>query len=133
MKMNTKLALWWLGAYVLCVALGFVQTTNGFLKAIFALISIGFFVPGGVLLYNGILEKNRKLVLRIRYISLASLVLTVLTLIGNVLTLPASQAVGDRMYGLLVFVSAPMIASQFWAFSLFLWACLLMSSFYKKK
>ena len=132
MKQNTKLALIWGGLYALCAGLGFVQTKNGMLQAIFALLSMGFFVPGGMLLYNGLREKNRKLVLRIRYLSLASLALTVVVLIGNVLTLPASQAVGDRMYGLLIFVSVPMISSQFWVLSLFLWACLLMGSFYKK-
>ena len=129
---KSKLALCWLGMYVLCTVFGFINTKNGFLQAIFALFSIGFFLPGGILLYEAVGEKDRKTVRCIRYISITSLALTVLTLIGNVLTLPASEAVGNRMYGLLVFVSTPMISSQMWVISLFLWACLLMGSFIKK-
>ena len=132
MKRKGKLVLAWGALYVLCTIFGFINTQNGFLQAIFALFSIGFFLPGGILLYEAIGEKDRKTVLRIRYLSAASLGLTVLTLIGNVLTLPASEAVGDRMYGLLVLVSTPMISSQMWFISLFLWACLLMGSFVKK-
>ena len=128
MKRNQKLALIWAGMYILCVALGFVQTKNGLLQALFALLAIGFFVPGGILLYEAVEQKNRVLVKRIRLLSLTSLLLTVLVLIGNVLTLPASEAVGNRMHALLVIVSSPMFCSQFWAISLFLWACLLMVS-----
>ena len=132
MSRKGKLALAWAALYVICAIFGFINTKNGLLQAIFALFSIGFFLPGGILLYEAIGEKDRKTVLRIRYLSAASLGLTVLTLIGNVLTLPASEAVGDRMYGLLVLVSTPMISSQMWFISLFLWASLLMGSFVKK-
>ena len=127
-----KLTLAWGILYVICTIFGFINTQNGLLQAIFALFSLGFFLPGGILLYEAVEEKDRKTVLYIRRISIASLSLTVLTLIGNVLTLPAAEAVGDRMYGLLVVVSTPMISSQMWVISLFLWACLLMGSFFKK-
>lgn len=132
MSRKGKLALAWGALYVLCTIFGFIRTNNSFLQAIFALFSIGFFLPGGILLYEAVGEQDRKTVRCIRYISITSLALTVLTLIGNVLTLPASEAVGNRMYGLLVFVSTPMISSQMWVISLFLWACLLMGSFIKK-
>ena len=132
MSRKGKLALAWVILYVVCTIFGFINTKNGFLQAIFALVSIGFFLPGGILLYEAIGEKNKTTILTIRYLSIASLCLTVLTLIGNVLTLPASEAVGDRMYALLVLVSTPMISSQMWVISLFLWACLLMGSFIKK-
>ncbi len=132
MSRKGKLAFAWAALYVICTVFGFIQTQNSFLQAIFALFSIGFFLPGGILLYEAVSEKDKTTVQCIRYISIASLVLTVLTLIGNVLTLPASDAVGNRMYGLLVIVSTPMISSQMWFISLFLWACLLMGSFIKK-
>lgn len=132
MSRKGKLALAWGILYVICTIFGFINTQNGLLQAIFALFSLGFFLPGGILLYEAVEEKDRKTVLYIRRISIASLSLTVLTLIGNVLTLPAAEAVGDRMYGLLVVVSTPMISSQMWVISLFLWACLLMGSFFKK-
>ena len=132
MTRKGKLVLAWGALYVICTIFGFIRTQNGLLQAIFALFSIGFFLPGGILLYEAVGEKDRKTVLRIRYLCIASLALTMLTLIGNVLTLPASEAVGERMYALLVLVSTPMISSQMWFISLFLWACLLMGSFFKK-
>ncbi len=133
MTRKGKLYIAWGVMYVICTVLGFINTENGLLQAIFALISMGFFLPGGVLLYEAVGERDKKTVHTVRYLSIASLTLTVLTLIGNVLTLPASEAVGDRMYGLLIVVSTPMISSQAWAISLFLWACLLFGSFVKKK
>ena len=133
MSRKGKLALAWGGMYIICAIFGFIDTKNGLLQAIFALFSIGFFLPGGILLYEAVEEMDRKTVLRIRYLSIASLCLTMLMFIGNVLTLPASEAVGDRMYALFVLVSTPMISSQMWVISLFLWSCLLMGSFIKKK
>lgn len=133
MTKKGKLYVAWGIMYVICTILGFINTDNGLLQAIFALVSMGFFLPGGILLYEAVGEKDKKTVHTVRYLSIASLSLTVLTLIGNVLTLPASEAVGDRMYGLLIVVSTPMISSQAWAISLFLWACLLMGSFIRKK
>ena len=125
------LALAWCSLYVICTIFGFIQTENGLIQAIFAIFSIGFFLPGGILLYEAVRAKDRKTVLCIRYICITSLVLTILTFIGNLLTLPASEAVGNRMYGLLVIISTPMVSSQLWVMSLFLWACLLMGTFLK--
>lgn len=133
MSRKGKLALAWGILYGICVVLGFIQTDNGLLQAIFALVSIGFFLPGGILLYEALEKRDKKVIRTVRYLSLTSLCLTVLALIGNVLTLPSSEAVGDRMFGLLIVVSAPMVSSQAWVISLFLWACLLFSSFIKKK
>ena len=133
MTKKGKLYVAWGIMYVICTILGFINTDNGLLQAMFALISMGFFLPGGVLLYEAVGEGDKKTVRTIRYLSIASLTLTVLTLIGNVLTLPASEAVGDRMYGLLIVVSTPMISSQAWVISLFLWSCLLFGSFVKKR
>ena len=132
MSRKGTLALAWGSLYVICMVFGFIETQNGLLQAIFALFSIGFFVPPGILLYEAVGAKDLKTVRCIRYISITSLVLTVLTFVGNLLTLPASEAVGNRMYGLLVVVSTPMVSSQLWVMSLFLWACLLMGSFFKK-
>ncbi len=132
MSKKGKLALAWSGLYVICTIFGFIETNNGLLQAIFALFSIGFFLPPSILLYEAVSAKDRKTVRCIRYICVTSLVLTMLTFVGNLLTLPASEAVGNRMYGLLVVLSTPMVSSQLWVMSLFLWACLLMGTFFKK-
>ena len=132
MTRKGKLILSWLGMYVLCTIFGFIDTDNSLLKAIFALFSMGFFLPGGILLYEAVTDKDRKTVRIIRGISIASLTLTVVLIILNALTLPSTEAVGDRMNVLLIILSTPMFASQVWVLSLFLWACLLMGSFFKK-
>ena len=117
---------------MLCTIFGFIDTDNSLLKAIFALFSMGFFLPGGILLYEAVTDKDRKTVRIIRGISIASLTLTAVFIILNALTLPSTEAVGDRMNVLLIILSTPMFASQVWVLSLFLWACLLMGSFFKK-
>ena len=132
MTRKGKLVLSWLGMYVLCTIFGFINTDNGLIKAIFALFSMGFFLPGGILLYEAVTDRDRKTVRIIRWISIASLFLTMVLIILNALTLPSGEAVGDRMNGLLIILSTPMFASQAWALSLFLWSCLLMGSFFKK-
>ncbi|MBE6943581.1 MAG: hypothetical protein E7453_04895 [Ruminococcaceae bacterium] len=132
MTRKMKLVLSWLGMYVLCTVFGFIDTKNGFLQAIFALFSVGFFLPGGILLYEAVTDKDRRTVRIIRGISIASLILTMVFIILNALTLPSGEAVGDRMNALLIIVSTPMFSSQMWALSLFLWSCLLMGSFFKK-
>ena len=132
MTRKGKLILSWLGMYVLCTIFGFIDTDNSLLKAIFALFSMGFFLPGGILLYEAVTDKDRKTVRIIRGISIASLTLTVVFIVLNALTLPSTEAVGDRMNALLIILSTPMFASQVWVLSLFLWACLLMGSFFKK-
>ena len=76
-------------------------------------------------------EKNKKMLLRVRIVCICSLVLTLIFLVANFLTANASDATGYAMFELLNLVSAPMLCSQYWILSLFLWACLLMGSFTK--
>ena len=135
--MNTKLkelTAWgvWLCLYVLCVALGTIEEVEGAAKIFFVLTSLIFFLPGTYLLYLGNHEKNRKICLRVRIVSIASLVLTVAVFSGNVIAVSASAAAGRVWYDLLNLVSAPMFCSQYWILSIFCWACLLSASFMKK-
>ena len=71
------------------------------------------------------------MLLRVRLVSIASLSLTLIFIIVNVLSVRASAAAGKALYDILQLVSAPMLCGQYWALSLFLWACLLMASFTK--
>ena len=118
----------WGGLYILCVLLGFIPSPEGFLKAVLIFVAAAFFVPGWVLLYfahsRGQLDHARV----IRTLSLISLGATLLFLILNFISGHASQAAGDMLYGFLVIFSSPMVCSQYWIASLFLWACLLMTS-----
>ena len=123
---HKRLYFVWGGLFILCGLLGFIPEPAGLGKWLLVVLSVGFFVPGWILLYRG----KRKL---IRNLSLLSLLVTLLLLVLNFMSGRASEAAGDFLYGLLVFLSAPMVCSQYWIISLFLWACLLMSSLKSKK
>ena len=70
MTRKSKLYVAWGIMYVICTILGFINTNNGLLQAIFALVSMGFFLPGGVLLYEAVGEKDKKTVHTVRYLTL---------------------------------------------------------------
>lgn len=125
---NSMLYILWAVFYVMCaiVSLAPLPGTAG---AVFsALLSCLFFVPGAVLVYRGIREKNRKLLRTVRVISLVSLGLTFALLVTSFLTVLASETLGNILHVVLLMVSVPMISSGYWVVSLFLWACLLMST-----
>ena len=71
--------------------------------------------------------------LLVRNISIGSLVITLVFIIVNFMSYDSSKTVGNVLYGFLNVVSAPMICSQYWIVSLFLWACLMVASMGKLK
>ena len=91
-------------------------------------MSILFFLPPGILLYRAGKRDDRNTSRLIRNLSLASLLLTLITLILNVVCAVYSEFLGNALHGVLVILSTPMICSGYWAMSLFLWACLLIFS-----
>ena len=136
--MTTKLKEWilyaiWLCLYILCVGLGTVETVEGAGKVFFVLTSLIFFLPGVLLLILGRKEKNRKMILRVRIVSICSLALTVIVFCANVIAVAGSKATGAFLNDLLNLVSAPMFCAQYWVLSLFCWGCLLSASFMKMK
>lgn len=130
MKKTVLYSIW--GAmYVLCVGLAYIQNPPTASKVALVVISLLFFVPGIILLWDAFKIRDRKGIMQIRIISAVSLGLTMIALVANLLSISAPQAIGDTLYDLLILVSAPMICGQYWIVSLFLWACLLSASFYK--
>ena len=127
MKKNRLFALWG-GLFIVCAALGFIPEPEGALKGLMTVLSVLFFLPGGVLLHEAEKGKNRKQIRMIRNLSAASLGLTAAVLVLNFLCFAADDAVGDGLYAVLVIVSSPMVCSGYWLLSLFLWACLLVKS-----
>ena len=123
MKIKLTYALWAV-LFIICACLGFVDGATGFGKVLLVLSSLIFFLPGALLLYWG----QRK---QVRIISLCSLGATLALLVANFFSVLASETVGDVLYSILVIVSSPMVCSQYWVLSMFLWACLLMSTFLK--
>lgn len=125
MKVKLTYALWAV-LFVICAGLGFVRDAEGFGKVLLTLSSLIFFLPGALLLYWG----QRK---QVRIISICSLGLTLVLLLATFLSVIAPQPVKNVISALLVILSTPMLCSQFWVLSLFLWACLLMVTFLKPK
>lgn len=123
----------WGVLFLLCAGLGFIPNPTGFGKFLLIVCSVLFFVPGILILQESFRSGSKKNRIRVRVISICSLVLTVLVLIANVLSIAASEAVGNFVYGLLIVISTPMVCSQYWVLSLFLWSCLLVGSFMKSK
>lgn len=133
MSKNTKLWIAWGWMYLLCTACSFIDAVSGFLSGLFLLFSIGFFIPGGMLLWNGVQNRDHRTVRLVRLLSILSLSLTVLMIILNFMTARDSAAVGTALYWILIVVSTPMICSQVWVVGLFGWAFLLMGSILKAK
>ena len=125
MKLKLTYALWAV-LFVICACLGFVRDAAGFGKVLLILSSLIFFLPGVFLLSWG----QRK---QVRIICLCSLGVSLVLLVANFFSVLTSRLVGDILYALLVVFSTPMVCSQLWVLSLFLWACLLMATFLKPK
>lgn len=126
MSKAKKLWIIWAAAYVLCTVCAFFPVSQGALSGLFLLLSLGFFVPPGLLIYEAVQRKNYNTLKLIRNLSLISLGLTLLTILLNFVSIQASDAWGLVLYWLLILVSTPMICSQVWVVGLFGWACLLM-------
>ena len=117
----------WAVLYALCAGLGHVTQPTDTQSVALTLMSLVFFVPGAMLLVNALRSDDSKTRLELRWISGLSLVLTLVLLVLNFLSALWSEALGVALYELLIFVSVPMVCSQHWALSLFLWACLFFA------
>ena len=127
--MNKKIlyALWG-GLFILCAGLGFIPEPSGAAGWALTGISVAFFVPPAMLLYQAGRESDRRTQSLVCWLSALSLGLTLVLLVLNFLTVFRSEFVGNVLHYILVIVSSPMICSGHWAMSLFFWACLLMVS-----
>lgn len=134
MKQKALFVLWG-GLFILCAGLGFIPQPEGFLRGLMTAAALGFFLVGWLILYRADKTGDRDSLLLVRNLSLLSLGLTLLLLVFSFLTLNVSQWLGDLVHVILVIVSSPMICSGYWALSMFLWACLLLTarSYLKKK
>ena len=125
---NKTIFMIWGGLFILCALLGFIPTPEGFVKGLLIFAAAVFFVPGWILYYRGQQKQDLSLLCLLRGISLVSLGTTFLFLVLFFLSAGKKAAASSLLYGFLVIFSAPMVCSQYWIASLFLWACLLMDS-----
>ena len=116
----------WGGMFILCAGLGFIPGAEGFGKFCLTVLSIGFFLPPFFLLRHAQRKGDTMTIRIVRNLAVASLVLTLALILANFMSLMAPEALGNLLYILLTIVSAPMICSQYWVLSLFLWACLMI-------
>lgn len=118
----------WAGMFIFCAILGFIPEPEGLNKWMLTFFSLLFFLPAGFLLWQSYQAGDRKELALIRNLSILSLSVTVVVLVINMLSVLFSETVGNVLYWVLIVVSSPMVCSQIWALSLFLWACLLWCS-----
>lgn len=119
----------WACLYVMCVGFGTIVQRSIAGHIILMILSLIFFVPGIILVYDGLKNDNKKMLRRVRIISLTSLFLTLSMIILNILLVRASEAVGNALNDILIVVSAPMFCCYWRGIGPFLWACLFISSF----
>lgn len=123
----------WAFLYLLCAALGHSADPSATRQMVMTGLSVIFFIPGFWLLIHSYLHRDEKELKRLFFISLASLTLTLVMLLANLLSVTGSEALGKALYVLLIWLSSPMICSGYWFMSLFLWAILLFSAITLKK
>lgn len=116
----------WVGMFILCGVLGFLQVTQTGAKVLLMMLSLLFFAPPFADLYFSWQRRDVAELRLVRNICLVSLGGTLVLLVANLLSvLSKSYWIGNVLYYLLVVVSVPMLCGQYWAYSLLLWAILL--------
>ena len=120
--------LFWLAMYIICVGMGTIQERSLFLHILLMALAIGFFIPGLLLVMEGIKTGNSKILFRLRIVCICSLALTLILMVVNITSIYASQAVGDTLNQVYLIVAAPMHCCYYRVISIFLWACLLMGT-----
>jgi len=124
----------WIFLYLLCAIAGYWVTEPDRLQLTACMLLSGlFFVPPCLLLVDAYRRKDEKAFRLLRWISGLSLGLTLLMLVANVLSALGSEALGNVLYGILAFVSVPMLSSHQWFLSMLLWACLFFATLVKKR
>ena len=130
---NKTLYILWAVLFALCAVLGFFRevVTGG--QWLMTALSVLFFAPPGALLWRARKKKDEHTRLLIRDLSGASLGLTLVLLVANLMAALGSEWLGNFLDALLTVLSTPMKASGYWALSLFLWAFLFIASLKGKK
>ncbi|MBO5868455.1 MAG: hypothetical protein J6Q54_06080 [Oscillospiraceae bacterium] len=124
----------WAGLYVLCLIFGFLPVTeqSSSLQIFRLILSLGFFVPAGLLLTNALQNRDSKLLKLLRRCSGISLIGTFLLLIVTILCMVAAEELGILLQVLLNLINPPLVCGQNYALTLFLWACLFFATFIPK-
>ena len=127
MKKKGLFVLWGV-LFAACAGLGFVPQPAGALKWLLGLLGLVFFAPPVLLLARAKESGDRAAAALVRNLAIASLVLTLLALVGNVLSLLGGVTLGNVLNAVLAIVSTPMFCCQIWVLSIFCWAFLMIAA-----
>lgn len=118
----------WVGMFILCAVLGFLEVTDTATKILLQILSLLFFAPPFADLYFGWQRRDTKEIRLLRNLCLVSLGGTLVLLVANVLSVLSSSVIlGDLLHYALVIISVPFVCGQYSVYSLLLWAILLWS------
>jgi len=131
MKKSVLYIVWGV-LYCACVGFGFVKDPTAGETVFLVGLSLLFFAPPFTLAFLARKAQSRKTLLALRLVSIGVLSLSLILIVLNFLSVYFSAQAGLVLYVLLVMFSAPMVCSQYWFLSLFLWACLLMVTLQKQ-
>ena len=124
----------WAGLFAVTALLGLafpgVEPAAG--RFFLALISGVFFLPPFAILTRAKKEGNLHHLRLVRYLALASLVMTMILFCAGILSLPYGQWLGDLIHVLMTVLCAPLVCSNYYALPMVLWAMLFYGSFGKK-
>jgi len=127
--MNNKiLFILWGAGLALCAGLGFIPEPQGALAILMTILAVASFIPPALLIVRSGKGNDRRTLTLIRNLAVAALVLTLVLLISNFAAFAASETVGNILYFMLIVVSSPMVCCRYWALSLFLWACIMVTA-----
>ena len=118
----------WVFFYLICALISNVEQPDASQSVALTVLSLIFFVPPLILLVDALRDRDRKTLFILRLLSILSLTLTLGALVANIAIVGASETVGLVLHQVLIFVSVPMVCSQHYALSMFLWGCLLFAT-----
>ena len=128
---NKTLYILWAALFALCALLGFFRETVTEGRWLMTALSVLFFLPPGALLWRSRKTGDDRTRLLIRDLAGASLGLTLALLVANFLSVLGSSWLGTVLNVFLNILTTPMVASGYWALSIFLWAFLFISALKK--
>ena len=130
---NTVLYALWGGLYAVCAALGFITTPGPALRLLMIILSVALFLPPLALNHRAAKVKNRLTLELVRNLAFAWLALASLLLVCSFLTVFSAEWVGNLLHSLLTIVASPLVCSDNWALTIFLWACVFFDARSKLK
>ena len=124
----------WAILFALTAVLGFLfPDAEGAPARIALLVTAAvFFLPPWLILRKSRKEEKRFHRWLVGFLSMASIVLTVVLLVLNLMSPLWGESVGIGLNAALVIVSTPMVCSNFYALPIFFWGVLLAVAFKRK-